>query len=178
MLRHKLLKSLLTIILTFTITGCGSQENEPKSEAKSFGSWSTMVGGTLRALDSRTLATIVEAEFFVVYMPVGLGIVHEFIGIKALTSSDKEILLTTGLVGDVDDTYFSTNILRKDLSKSFAKISSPYRTQRILRQINQQMIQSYYNNQAYYVSAMTATPLFGRPCANEAKRLKKFVLGL
>jgi hypothetical protein len=171
----KLISAL--VICTNLLTACGheSDNQTPSSDTSSFGSWSTMIGGTLATLSDDNRGKIESMDFYRVLSPVGFGVVHEFIGIVAKTSDGKAWALTTGLVGDEDDAYFRANLNNKNIALYFGSSSDKVSSQNLIRTISAKMNASPYHNQVYYASAMTMTPLFGRPCANVASELEALI---
>jgi len=155
------------------LSACGreSDSQTPSSETNSLGSWSTMIGGTLARLSDANSAKIESMDFYRVLSPVGFGVVHEFIGIVAKTTDGKTWALTTGLVGDADDAYFRANLKNRKLAIYIGSSNNVGKSQNLIRSISAEMKASPYHNQVYYASAMTMTPLFGRPCANVAREL-------
>ena len=134
-----------------------------------------MVGGTLSLTSAASIDDISSINFYRIYMPAGLGITHEFIGVEIHTADGMKLYRTTGLVGDADDAYFKNNFHNGSavrLIKSFKRSSS---SKAIIFRINRMMKNSLHNNQAYYLAAMTSTPLFGRPCANVATKIEQIL---
>lgn len=179
----RLVFGFLFVGLFSLLTACGTAENEqPTSQTQSWGSWSTTVGGTLRSADLRSLSSsnFVEASFVYVGLPVGLGIVHEFIGVEIISqvgNGQQSQLFTTGLTDpEQDDPYFRDTYhsggRRARVIRSFTSYPN---FNSLVSTINRAMIDSPYNNSAYYAAAMATTPLTGRPCANVARRIEKMV---
>ena len=173
----KVISTVVICLSLFAACGNESDSKKPSSETSSFGSWSTMIGGTLATLSDDNRAKIESMDFYRVLSPVGFGVVHEFIGIVAKTTDGKTWALTTGLVGDADDAYFRANWNNKDLSVYLGSSNDRTSSQKLMQIISSKMKASPFHNQIYYASAMTMTPLFGRPCANVASELEDLIEG-
>jgi len=69
-----------------------------------------MVGGSMLKWQQTFFQEVKSVTFYKVYMPVGLGVVHEYIGVKAMMTNGSTKLSTSGLVGDADAAYFKNTL--------------------------------------------------------------------
>lgn len=125
------------------------------------------MGGSLAQISAEEISDILSSRFFLVRMPVGLGIYHEFVGVE-LMYEDGPRLHTTGLVGDADAAYWRDH--RWDPRHAMMiRYFDGNDSRRAINMLQIRFDGSVYQNHWIYSAAMLATPLLGRPCAKTAR---------
>jgi hypothetical protein len=151
------------------------------------GTWGSQVGGSLkryfvgRALDDFLLPkTFERAEFYRVYKDAGLGIEHEYLGIKTVWRSKNgsyyEKIFTTGLVDTGDELFFikSLNANTDNLAK-VAEFSDRKQFEAVVKRFNRTMANHPANVACRLTFRMIATPVFGQPCTNAVEMLLELI---
>ena len=169
------MKRIFTLLFLFMATGCGEApvQHTSSSQFTSLGSWSTTVGGSLAKLNAEEISHVLSSRFFIVRMPVGLGIYHEFVGVE-LMYEDGPRLHTTGLVGDADAAYWRDH--RWDPRHvTMIRYFNGDDSRRAIHTLQRRFDGSVYQNTWIYSAAMLATPLLGRPCAKTSRDVSKLL---
>jgi hypothetical protein len=167
--------STILALSLYSVWGCGSEPKGAFSTINSIGSWSSVVGGSLANMSTKTIQAIEKAEYYRVRRPVGLGIVHEYMGIRLQLSDGTTGFWTSGLIGEGDGRFFVMNFADRNLVIKVKTTYSKGASVQKIRRINKHMAQSPYHNRYYYAAAMTSTPVSGRPCANVVVQLIKIL---
>jgi hypothetical protein len=171
----KFFSSTILVLSLHSVWGCGTEPQGAFSTVNSIGSWSSVVGGSLANMPNKTIRAIEKAEFYRVRRPVGLGIVHEYMGIRLQLTDGTTGFWTSGLIGEGDGRFFVMNFADRNLVIKVKTTYSNSGSAQMIRRMNKHMVQSPYHNRYYYGAAMTSTPVSGRPCANVVAQLVKIL---
>ena len=121
-----------------------------------------------------------------VYRPVGLGVIHEFVGLVIESESEAEEKKTktsdvfvTGLNNDKDLEYFQKVLTETESRKKILKRNySSDQCEAVLSVIEELKIvtkNTKYRDPIAYAAAMASTPWFGQPCSNTRYELEKVI---
>jgi hypothetical protein len=147
------------------------------------GSWGNRVGGSLmhyfRSMQIARLfktQTFVAAEFYRVYKHAGLGVEHEFIGVRTHWLDQRGAktarLFTTGLVASGDDQYFRDHLDKGSTDVLYlSRIDDVIRFESVVKNMNLMMKRHPANVSCRLTFRMFATPIFGQPCTNAVNDL-------